>query len=390
MDTGRVSLPPIASMLDGSNKAITRINSPAIAVAGTRQELTSRTAEGTEAGARVSWLQSGEHPYLRQQQQKIYGDNIENNAIPDLHPQITMAALPYNMDNTHEPQPNTMFQRPRSVQNQSYQPEICTGKEMPSISSPLIPQQQQQQQQRHPHQDQSATAYPLGPSGLPAFHHPLSPPPPPPSQQHQRRATMAAPSLLARRSRSVDKHYMAPRHRRTISAAAVSPGLTADPYSDLAKKTAMSTATTSAARTSPPPLPPAIVPAAPAGDTHTKHAQQQISTLPPFQHPQHQEKYKCSRCPKTFSRPSSLRVHIYSHTGEKPHVCPHPGCDRRFSVQSNMRRHLRVHYCSSFPDTSSDKDSPESKPIERRKEMPHMCYESDEEKELPSHTLSFS
>ncbi|KAI8371655.1 uncharacterized protein BYT42DRAFT_482563, partial [Radiomyces spectabilis] len=54
-------------------------------------------------------------------------------------------------------------------------------------------------------------------------------------------------------------------------------------------------------------------------------------------------RYHCVHCRKTFSRPSSLRIHTYSHTGEKPHGCPHPGCDRRFSVQSNMRRHLRVH-----------------------------------------------
>ncbi|CAG8599102.1 6609_t:CDS:2 [Ambispora gerdemannii] len=44
-----------------------------------------------------------------------------------------------------------------------------------------------------------------------------------------------------------------------------------------------------------------------------------------------------------FSRPSSLRIHTYSHTGEKPFVCTEPGCGRKFSVQSNMRRHLRVH-----------------------------------------------
>lgn len=34
MDTGRVSLPPIASMLDRSNKTNTRINTAAIAAAG--------------------------------------------------------------------------------------------------------------------------------------------------------------------------------------------------------------------------------------------------------------------------------------------------------------------------------------------------------------------
>jgi uncharacterized Zn-finger protein len=54
-------------------------------------------------------------------------------------------------------------------------------------------------------------------------------------------------------------------------------------------------------------------------------------------------RYQCPYCSKRFSRPSSLRIHIYSHTGEKPFVCTEPGCGRKFSVQSNMRRHLRVH-----------------------------------------------
>lgn len=54
-------------------------------------------------------------------------------------------------------------------------------------------------------------------------------------------------------------------------------------------------------------------------------------------------RYVCPYCSKGFSRPSSLRIHTYSHTGEKPFVCSEDGCGRRFSVQSNMRRHLRVH-----------------------------------------------
>ncbi|KAG0164448.1 hypothetical protein DFQ28_007389 [Apophysomyces sp. BC1034] len=72
--------------------------------------------------------------------------------------------------------------------------------------------------------------------------------------------------------------------------------------------------------------------------THHHHHQQQ-QQQPPMQH----HRYHCIQCRKTFSRPSSLRIHTYSHTGEKPHACPHPGCGRRFSVQSNMRRHLRIH-----------------------------------------------
>ncbi|KAJ7924994.1 hypothetical protein B0H13DRAFT_1977090 [Mycena leptocephala] len=45
--------------------------------------------------------------------------------------------------------------------------------------------------------------------------------------------------------------------------------------------------------------------------------------------------------PQSFSRPSSLKIHLNSHTGEKPFVCPVDGCGRSFSVLSNMRRHAR-------------------------------------------------
>lgn len=54
-------------------------------------------------------------------------------------------------------------------------------------------------------------------------------------------------------------------------------------------------------------------------------------------------KYNCSHCHKRFSRPSSLRTHTYSHTGEKPYICFYPNCNRSFSVQSNMRRHMKIH-----------------------------------------------
>jgi len=71
----------------------------------------------------------------------------------------------------------------------------------------------------------------------------------------------------------------------------------------------------------------------------THHHHQSPASQAAF--PQSQDRYICQTCNKAFSRPSSLRIHSHSHTGEKPFKCPHHGCGKAFSVRSNMKRHER-------------------------------------------------
>ncbi|TFK54211.1 hypothetical protein OE88DRAFT_1625056, partial [Heliocybe sulcata] len=76
-------------------------------------------------------------------------------------------------------------------------------------------------------------------------------------------------------------------------------------------------------------------------------------------------KYECPYCGKGFNRPSSLKIHINSHTGEKPFMCPQEGCGRTFSVLSNMRRHARVHgqpQGSLKEGSSDDPDASDGEP----------------------------
>jgi uncharacterized Zn-finger protein len=69
--------------------------------------------------------------------------------------------------------------------------------------------------------------------------------------------------------------------------------------------------------------------------------------------PQSQDRYVCTTCNKAFSRPSSLRIHSHSHTGEKPYKCPQAGCGKAFSVRSNMKRHERGCHASASGNTTT-------------------------------------
>ncbi|KAI1141176.1 hypothetical protein F5Y05DRAFT_301390 [Hypoxylon sp. FL0543] len=89
-----------------------------------------------------------------------------------------------------------------------------------------------------------------------------------------------------------------------------------------------------------PPLPVTVSLAPSAGGNPWQH-HHYISPSSAASFPQSQDRYICQTCNKAFSRPSSLRIHSHSHTGEKPFKCPHAGCGKAFSVRSNMKRHER-------------------------------------------------
>ncbi|PVV02691.1 hypothetical protein BB560_001736 [Smittium megazygosporum] len=55
------------------------------------------------------------------------------------------------------------------------------------------------------------------------------------------------------------------------------------------------------------------------------------------------KRYVCLYCFKYFTRPSTLKTHTYSHTGERPYHCDFEGCGKRFSVISNLTRHQKIH-----------------------------------------------
>ncbi|KIK67490.1 hypothetical protein GYMLUDRAFT_238768 [Collybiopsis luxurians FD-317 M1] len=68
-------------------------------------------------------------------------------------------------------------------------------------------------------------------------------------------------------------------------------------------------------------------------------------------------KYECSYCGKGFLRPSALKIHIISHTGDKDYVCPEESCGRRFGVRSNMLRHIRLVHQGNHSHSSGEEGS---------------------------------
>ena len=71
--------------------------------------------------------------------------------------------------------------------------------------------------------------------------------------------------------------------------------------------------------------------------------------------------YKCDKCCKAFTQAANLTAHLRTHSGEKPFACDI--CGRKFSQSSSVTTHMRTHsgerpyqckYCrKAFSDSST-------------------------------------
>ncbi|ORY98830.1 hypothetical protein BCR43DRAFT_436247, partial [Syncephalastrum racemosum] len=51
----------------------------------------------------------------------------------------------------------------------------------------------------------------------------------------------------------------------------------------------------------------------------------------------------CARNQKPFTKRHKMYNHLRTHTGERPFVCPKPGCGKRFSRPDSLTTHIKTH-----------------------------------------------
>lgn len=96
-------------------------------------------------------------------------------------------------------------------------------------------------------------------------------------------------------------------------------------------------------------LPPTYLPQAPLPGYNSSHALSvpvvhtgdAVHLSTPIHHPATPpQPFQCNVCGQSFGRQHTLQRHTRTHTGEKPFLCPTPGCEKAYTRHDALQRHL--------------------------------------------------